>query len=304
MPKKFFYPAKNNLRKLNKQPRLAGVRTLSKGAIQLIRLALKEDIGSGDITSNLLIPAIAKGKAKIISKAKGIFSGAAVAQAVCRLIDSNLKVKLFVKDSAALQKGQKVFEFSGKIRSILKAERVLLNFIGHLSGIATQTAAFVNAVRSTRCCILDTRKTTPLWRELEKAAVVAGGGFNHRFGLFDHILVKENHRHFGDWSRLVRISNHEPRTTHFEIEVRNFDELIQAFDLGVEVVMLDHFTLAQVKKAVQLRNRISPKTLLEVSGNMTLKTIRRYAQVGADAISVGALTHSVPVHDFSLLIGE
>lgn len=268
-------------------------RYLSRFTINLIRLALLEDIGQGDITSNLLISKTASGKAKIISKAPGIFSGMAAASAIAQL--TGIEIEFFIHEGAALKKNQCVMEISGKIRDILRAERVLLNFIGHLSGVATQTKQFVKTVQGTKTKILDTRKTTPLWRELEKTAVRAGGGCNHRFGLYDYVLVKENHRRFGDLKKLGNKSD-------FEIEVRNFDELMEAFELGAEVAMLDHFTPAQAKKAVQIRNRISPQTQLEASGNMTLKTVRAYAQAGVDSISIGALTHSVPAHDFSLLI--
>lgn len=327
MPKNFSYPATRSLksyaRNTSHEPRATKARglslaakqtgtdlyALSKTTLSSLKLALHEDVGSGDITSNLLIPNSAKGRANIISKAAGVFSGGAVARAVCKL--TGVKIKLFVGEGADLNKNQKVIELSGKIHSILKAERVLLNLIGHLSGIATQTAEFVQAVSGTKCKIIDTRKTTPLWRELEKAAVLAGGGYNHRFGLDDYILVKENHRRFGNLDKLrtaYSVQRTKKRSTvcdlrsTFEIEVRDFDELMEAFDLGAEVAMLDHFTPVQAKKAVQLRNRISPQTILEASGNMTLKSVRAYALAGVDTISVGALTHSVPVHDFSLLI--
>jgi len=326
MPKKFSYPAKiksaefdlarspeRGRRGLSQAQRGTDPYALSKATIQLIKLALREDIGPGDITSKLLIPKNAKGEAQIISKSAGIFSGKAVAQAICKI--TGVKIRFFVRESAALKNNQKVMILSGKIHAILKTERVLLNLIGHLSGIAAQTAQFVNAVRGTKTKILDTRKTTPLWRELEKGAVLAGGGFSHRLGLFDYILVKENHRRFGNLEKLG-IKNQEPRTkkkpgswflvpgSKFEIEVRDFDELIQAFDLGAEVAMLDHFSVAQTKTAVKLRDRLSPNTALEASGNMTPETVRAYAQAGVDSISVGALTHSVPAHDFSLLIGD
>ena len=326
MPKNFSYPAKSNLKSCaeGQRPEARGRRFkltsglgpraswLSRKCLSFIKEALHEDIGSGDITSNLLIPSSAKGNAQIISKAAGVFSGGVVAQSIAKI--TGIKIKLLVKEGSALKKSQRVMELSGKIHGILKAERVLLNLIGHLSGIATQTAQFAQQVKGTSCKIIDTRKTTPLWRELEKAAVLAGGGFNHRFGLDDYILVKENHRRFGQLSKLAR--SPEPgaqrvskfprasglRSPGFEIEVRDFDELMEAFDLGAEVAMLDHFTPAQAKKAVQLRNRISPQTFLEASGNMTLKTVRAYALAGVDTISVGALTHSVPAHDFSLLV--
>ncbi len=285
MPKNFSYPAKNSSLSSNKSA------ALSKATLESIRLALNEDIGSADITSQLLILSSAKGKAVIFSKSAGVFSGLTSAQAVCKL--TGVSIRFFVKEGALLKKNQRVIELSGKMHAILKAERVLLNLIGHLSGIATQTAQFVQKVEGTKCRIIDTRKTTPLWRELEKAAVLAGGGFNHRFGLFDYVLVKENHRRFGNLKKL---------RGKFEIEVRDFDELMEAFDLGAEVAMLDHFTPAQAKKAVQLRNRISPQTFLEASGNMTLKTVRAYAVAGVDTISVGALTHSVSTHDFSLIV--
>lgn len=335
MPKNFSYPAKNSsqsyARNAGHGPRATKGRglssskggqaslrgtdpyALSKKTIHLIKLAFQEDVGRGDITSNLLIPDSAKGKAVIISKTSGFFSGLGAAQAVCKI--TGVKLKAFVKEGSALRANQKAFELSGKIRAILKAERVLLNLIGHLSGVASQTAEFVQAVCGTKCKIIDTRKTTPLWRELEKVAVLAGGGFNHRFGLDDYILVKENHRKFGLLAKLARSANYEPRATKvkrgpcpvvrgssFEIEVRDFDELMEAFDLGAEVAMLDHFTPSQAKKAVHLRNRISPQTFLEASGNMTLKTVRAYALAGVDTISVGALTHSVITHDFSLIV--
>ncbi len=267
------------------------MRNLSKTTLNCIRAALHEDIGRGDITSNRLIPTSAKGVAVIVSKAAGVFSGKSAAEVVAKRC--GVKIKFFCGEGSPLKNNQKVIELSGKIKNILQVERVLLNFIGHLSGIASQTKRFVDAVQGTKTKILDTRKTTPLWRELEKAAVISGGGFNHRFGLFDYILVKENHRRFGDLPKLKG---------RFEIEARDFDEIMEAFELGAETVMLDHFTPAQAKKAVQIRNRISPKTQIEASGNMILKTVRAYAMAGVDTISVGALTHSVSSHDFSLLI--
>ncbi len=263
---------------------------------KLIREALREDIGPRDLTSALLVGSAPRGTAIILAKEGGIFFGEALTRELLHCVDSGMKVRFYVRDGAPFQSGKKLLEISGKIISILKAERTLMNFLGQLCGIATQTRELVNRVRKFNVKILDTRKTTPLWRELEKAAVLAGGGKNHRMGLYDEIFVKENHRSFGKLKRLKSF----PRA--FVIEVRNLAELKEALTLKPRVVLFDNFSPARLKCAVNFARKLDSQVLLEASGGIHAGNLLRYAGAGIDQISMGSLTHSVKAIDLSLLI--
>ncbi len=268
----------------------------SKSFLKQMKTALREDVGRGDVTSNTLIPSKAEGHAIILAKESGIFCGVPVIRELLKLDDPDLQVKFFIRDGERFRRGQDVIELKGNVRSILKVERTLVNFLSWICGIATTTGAFVKRTSKYAVKVLDTRKTTPLWRELEKYAVKAGGGVNHRMGLYDAILVKENHRPFGDLRRLRRFRN------RFIIEVRDFEELREAIRLNPRSILFDNFSPAQLKKAVRWVRGRAPKIVLEASGGITLQNASRYASAGVDQISVGSITHSVKALDFSLLI--
>ncbi len=263
---------------------------------KLLKEALAEDFGRGDVTSRLLIPAGARAKAVIVAREKGIFCGTPFIRELFRIADPELKVKFGIPEGKSFRKGQAVVRLEGKARSILKAERVTLNFLGRLSGIATLTHAYVERICGNKARVFDTRKTTPLLREFEKYAVKTGGGKNHRMGLYDAVFVKENHRRFGNLAKLRRVSG------NFEIEVRNLKELSEALVLNPRVILFDNFSPVRLKEAVTLVRQVNPRILLEASGGITLGNISRFAATGVDRISSGALTHSAPAIDFSLLI--
>ena len=285
---------------------------ISKETRFLIRKALREDIGTRDITTEALIPRNAIAKACIEAKQDGILCGGPVVSEVFRQIDSKLKVVQKVRDGAQVRKGQGVFTIRGRIRPILKAERTALNFLGRLSGVATLTHEFVALTRGTKAQVLDTRKTTPLWRELEKYAIRCGGGKNHRFGLWDEILVKDNHwvairpllektacRYFAARLKSIRL-----RKIPLEVEVGNLRQLTHLLDGDFlpDRILLDNFPVRALKKAVQMVRKRRAKLLLEASGGINLLNVRRIAKTGVDRISIGALTHSVSALDFSLEI--
>lgn len=269
----------------------------SPGVLRLIRQAFAEDLGGGDRTTDLLIPSSAHGQAKIVAREDGIFCGAPVLEEVFRAASGGqVKLEFPIREGARFKKKSTVVKISGSVRGIVKGERTALNFLAHLSAIAAQTNRYVEAVKRYPVLILDTRKTTPLWRELEKYAVRCGGGKNHRMGLYDAVFVKENHRPYGDLSKLAKVRG------HFEIEVRNQAELREALNYQPRVILFDNFTPSRLNQAVQLCRRISPETTLEASGGITLENVAHYAAMGVDWISVGALTHSVKAQDFSLLL--
>lgn len=269
----------------------------SKQTYQHLRQALREDLGRGDLTSRLLIPAKQKAKAVVIARDQGIFCGTEVFRFIFHELDSRMKLRFSVKEGRAYRKNQALVQLEGNLRAMLAAERTALNLIGRLSGTATLTARFVQAVRPCGVKILDTRKTTPLWRELEKYAVVTGGGKNHRMGLYDAVFVKENHRVYSDLNRLKKYAG------KFEIEVRHEKELNEALSLAPRVILFDNFSPPALKKAVQkVRSKKRKKVILEASGGIGLKNIKDYAKTGVDWISCGALTHSSPSANFSLLI--
>lgn len=268
----------------------------------LIEKALEEDLGDrGDITSDAIFSSQA-GEARIVAKQEGILAGAPVAAEVFRHVDGQTRVEFLLEDGSTFAKGDEIARIAGKVRSLLRAERTALNFLGRLSGIATFTRRFVEAVEGTGCKILDTRKTTPAYRVLEKYAVRMGGGVNHRFGLYDMVLIKDNHiAAAGGVSQAVeRVRSYlhsKGIASKIEVEVTSLAQLQEALALKVDRIMLDNMSLEEMRRAVEIA---AGRVLLEASGNVTLERVRAIAETGVDFISVGALTHSAPVCDFSM----
>ena len=274
-----------------------------------VALALAEDIGGGDLTCAYFVAAARRGKARIFAKQPCVLAGVEVAARAFALVDAALAVRNVCNDGDAMHPGDTALEISGPARSILTAERTALNFIQRLSGIATLTRAFVDAVKPHRATILDTRKTTPGLRALEKSAVLAGGGTNHRTGLFDMVMVKDNHLAAGttlaQLAENVRRFRSEHPGVRVELEADRLDQVRDFLTLeGVDVILLDNMSIAQLAEAVQLRGEKNRAVLLEASGGVTLATINAIAATGVDFISVGALTHSAPAVDFSLELTE
>ncbi|WP_448699827.1 carboxylating nicotinate-nucleotide diphosphorylase [Mucilaginibacter sp. AW1-3] len=270
---------------------------------EFIVKSLAEDVGDGDHTSLATIPAGTQGKAKLLVKEDGILAGVELAVQIIHQIDADLKVDLMMHDGDIIKKGDIVFTVSGSSHSILKAERLLLNCMQRMSAIATQTHDILERIKGTNTRILDTRKTTPGFRYFEKWAVKIGGGVNHRFGLYDMILIKDNHVDYSGGianaignTKKYLAENH--KTLDIEIEVRNLQELDEVLKTGgVQRIMLDNFSLADLKKAVET---IGGKYITEASGGITAENVRGYAECGVDYISIGALTHSVKSLDLSL----
>ncbi|MEO0005774.1 MAG: carboxylating nicotinate-nucleotide diphosphorylase [candidate division WOR-3 bacterium] len=265
---------------------------------ELIKAALEEDIGSGDVTSRLLIPEKQKATAHIVARSTGILAGIKICGQVFKAVDRRIQFEPFYLDSSRFRRGAVLARVSGPARSILAAERTALNFIRHLSGIATQTAKFVSRIKGTKAVILDTRKTLPGWRQLEKYAVRCGGGKNHRQGLYDMILIKDNHLALVGSVEEALARCRESRLP-VEIEVKTIDELRAALAAGAKRIMLDNMTVPQLRRAVQIT---AGQAKLEASGGITLKNVQAVARTGVDYISVGALTHSAPAADISLEI--
>lgn len=269
----------------------------------LIKLAFAEDIGDGDHTTLCSIPATAMGKSQLIIKEDGVLAGVEIAKRIFHHFDPELKVTVFINDGAEVKKGDIALTVEGKVQSLLQTERLMLNVMQRMSGIATTTRRYVKALEGTNTRVLDTRKTTPGMRMLEKEAVKIGGGVNHRIGLFDMILLKDNHVDFagGIENAITRAKSYlkeKGKDLKIEIEVRNFDELEQVLKIGgVDRIMLDNFNIADTKEAVR---RIDGRFETESSGGITFETLRDYAECGVDFISVGALTHSVKSLDMSL----
>ena len=268
----------------------------------LIKLAFAEDIGDGDHTTLCCIPENAMGKSKLLIKEEGILAGVEMAQRIFKDFDPNLKMEIFIKDGTAVKPGDIAFTVEGKVRSLLQTERLMLNVMQRMSGIATFTNKYVKRLEGLHTRILDTRKTTPGLRMIEKAAVKIGGGVNHRIGLFDMILLKDNHIDFAGGiekaiTRAKEYLKEKGKDLKIEIEVRNMDELEEVMRIGgIDRIMLDNFTPELTRKAVK---RIGGKYETESSGGITFDTIRDYAECGVDFISVGALTHSVKGLDMS-----
>jgi nicotinate-nucleotide pyrophosphorylase (carboxylating) len=276
---------------------------LIEGAPDAIDLALREDIGAGDVTTELVVPEHAKARARIVAREKAVIAGTATAAQVFHRVDPALNIAVKVKDGATVIAGATILEVRGTARSILTAERVALNFLQHLSGIATLTRAFVEAVGKNRTRIMDTRKTTPGLRALEKAAVVAGGGVNHRFDLFEMVLVKDNHQAVQpDASKLadvIREAKKRKPTMQVEVEAENLDQVRALVQIPeIDIILLDNMETTEMREAIDLGRQRPVK--FEASGGVNLRTVRRIAATGVDFISVGALTHSATAIDLSL----
>lgn len=269
---------------------------------RLIDLAFAEDIGDGDHTTLSSIPATAMGKSKLLIKEAGVLAGVEIAKEIFHRFDPTMKVEVFINDGTEVKPGDIVMIVEGKVQSLLQTERLMLNVMQRMSGIATMTRKYVKQLEGTKTRVLDTRKTTPGMRMLEKEAVKIGGGVNHRIGLFDMILLKDNHVDFAGGidkaiTRAQEYLKEKGKDLKIEIEVRNFDELQQVLNIGgVDRIMLDNFTPENTRKAVEM---IGGRYETESSGGITFDTLRNYAETGVDYISVGALTHSVKGLDMS-----
>jgi len=282
---------------------------------KLIELALKEDIGKGDITSEALIPKNQLGKAEIVAKQKGILAGIRIPEIIFKKIDKDLHFKPLKKDGESFKPKEKIALIEGRLDSILKGERTALNFLQKLSGVATLTNDFVTELKNKNLKILDTRKTTPGFRALEKYAVKAGGGENHRMGLYDMILIKENHikaaggiipairkaeTALGEKSFLDRFKKN--RKLKVEVETKNINEVKKALGFEIDMIMLDNMPIQMIKKASRIIRDFKKDVKIEVSGNIDLKNIKAYSHLDIDYISIGALTHSSKAIDFSLKV--
>ncbi|NNM33130.1 MAG: carboxylating nicotinate-nucleotide diphosphorylase [Gemmatimonadetes bacterium] len=270
---------------------------------RLVRLALDEDVGTGDATTDWTIPEEAMGVADVLSKGSAVLAGLDAFTLTYEMVDPEVEVEPHEPDGASVEPGDVVLSVSGSARALLTGERVALNFLGRLSGVATATRAYVRAVEGTGARVIDTRKTTPGFRRLEKAAVVAGGGTNHRMGLYDMVLVKDNHiaASGGIEAAVEAVRSRNLRGLPVEVEVTDMEQLEAALRAVVDRVLLDNMTPGQVAQAVaRVRASDGPRPQLEASGNMSLDRIRSYADAGVDFISVGAMTHSAPAADFSM----
>ena len=269
---------------------------------QLIPLWFAEDIGDGDHTTLSCIPADAMGKSQLIIKENGVLAGITIAREIFKAFDPELKMTVFIQDGTEVKVGDVAFVVEGKIQSLLQTERLMLNIMQRMSGVATRTREYVKLLEGTKTNVLDTRKTTPGLRLLEKEAVKIGGGVNHRIGLYDMILLKDNHVDFAGGidkaiQRAKAYLQSKGKDLKIEIEVRNFDELSQVMSIGgVDRIMLDNFSVENTRKAVEI---INGKYETESSGGITFETLRQYAECGVDYISVGALPHSVKSLDMS-----
>ena len=277
---------------------------MNSNPVDPIAIAIQEDIGEGDVTTEFFVPAGLHASAKIIAREKAIIAGTETATEVFDRVDPATRARVIRADSSEVEAGDTIIEIDGLARSILKAERVALNFLQRLSGIATLTRKFVNAADNSRVQILDTRKTTPGLRALEKAAVVAGGGVNHRFGLYDMVLVKDNHliadSGLSAFAETVRRLRQERSGVRIEVEADRLEQVRAFLEIDeIDVILLDNMKRAEMREAVALRKN---KVKFEASGGITLKNIRQIAATGVDYISVGAITHSAPAINLALEI--
>lgn len=268
-----------------------------------IDLALREDIGAGDVTTALIVPENSRAQARIVAREKAVIAGTMTAAEVFRRVDPELKISVELTDGTVVLGGETILRIQGSARSILTAERVALNFLQRLSGIATLTHEFIEAIGKNPAKIMDTRKTTPGLRALEKAAVVAGGGTNHRFGLFDMILVKDNHlaaqKDFGKLAETIRRAKVQNASVKIEVEADTLEQVHALVQIeGIDVILLDNMETAEMREAIALGRKHHVK--FEASGGVNLRTVRRIAATGVDYISVGALTHSPRAIDLSL----
>jgi len=268
-------------------------------------MALEEDIASGDVTSEYFVPEGAQAHAYVLVKQVGVVAGHDVAREVCAMVDPEIKFNVMVDEGELVTERTRVIELKGAARSVLTAERTFLNFMQRLSGIATKTSRFVGKVKHTKAKVLDTRKTTPGWRTLEKEAVVAGGGTNHRMGLYDRAMVKDNHlvaQHDIDslQAAILKLKADKP-AVEVELETDTLEQVEAFLKLeGVDHILLDNMTCEQMTTAVGMRDAAKSSVLLEASGGVNLETIQKIAETGVDFVSVGALTHSAVALDISL----
>ena len=271
---------------------------------RLIELAFAEDVGDGDATTLSTIPADAMGRQHLLIKQEGILAGVDIARRVFEFFDPSLKMTVFIEDGTHVRPGDIAFVVEGPVRSLLQTERTMLNIMQRMSGIATMTAKYQERLAGLHTKVLDTRKTTPGMRILEKMAVKIGGGANHRIGLFDMILIKDNHTDFAGGiaqavARAKEWNRANGKDLRIEQEVRNTEEINEALEAGVDRIMLDNFTPERTAEAVKLIRSKNPSVEIESSGGITLDTLRDYGEAGVDFISVGALTHSVKGLDMS-----
>ncbi len=283
----------------------AAITELAAEIEELVARALVEDLGEGDVTSQATVPEDARARARIVQKEPGVVYGLAVVAEAMRQCGVEAVDNLVVEGQWRQEVPAEVCFASGSARGLLAAERTAINFLGHLSGIATVTARYAEAIEGTGATILDTRKTTPGLRRLEKAAVAAGGGANHRMGLYDAILIKENHiAAAGGLAKAVYAARNAQPEMPIEVEVRNLDEAAYALGTGTERLLLDNMSPEEMREAVALRDENSGerRAALEASGGITLDNVRAAAESGVDFISIGALTHSAPTLDFSMLL--
>jgi nicotinate-nucleotide pyrophosphorylase (carboxylating) len=268
---------------------------------QLIDMALAEDIGPGDITTDYLVPCDSHGQGIIVAKENIVLAGLDIAKMVFQRLDPKIHFQSAYEDGAEIACGETVLSLEGRLRALLTAERPALNFLQHLSGIATQVRTYVKALKNSRVKLVDTRKTTPGWRVLEKYAVRMGGAHNHRMGLFDGVLIKDNHIAAcgGIQQAVAEARKHISHLIKIEVEVSNLAGILDALKSKVDVIMLDNMDIAQIREAVSaIRNR----AIVEVSGGVTLKQLTALARTGVDLISVGAMTHSARAVDLSMRI--
>jgi nicotinate-nucleotide pyrophosphorylase (carboxylating) len=277
---------------------------MSNLPLDLIRHALDEDMAEFDVTTVCTVPIQQQTQADIIARQPGVIAGLAIVAATFREVDQRIVIELLVDDGAAVQPGQTVAHMSGPARSVLSAERVALNFLGHLSGIATLTSQCVRALEGTNTRILDTRKTTPGLRNLEKEAVRLGGGYNHRFNLSDGVLIKDNHiKAAGGISQAVTLAHQKaPHLLKIEVECENLLEVQEALEAEADVLLLDNMPIDTMRSAVELVRRVAPKVLIEASGSIGTNPVKlaSVAAIGVHFISLGAITHSAPQFDVSL----
>ncbi|MBN1865669.1 carboxylating nicotinate-nucleotide diphosphorylase [Candidatus Sumerlaeota bacterium] len=267
-------------------------------------MAIKEDVGSGDVTSQATVPAAQEGVGSILAREAGILCGVDVARAVMRLVDPGVKVEIRVRDGEEIGRNVEIARLYGKMRSILAAERIMLNFLQHLSGVATLTRRYVDLFRElgSGVRVTDTRKTTPLWRELERHAVRAGGGINHRFALYDMYLIKNNHVDAagGVGEALRRVWKSNPRRRlRVAVETRNIAEVREALEVGADLVLLDNMRRSQMRRAVEI---LAGRVQTEATGGVSLRRARALASLPVDRVSIGALTHSAPALDIALRV--
>lgn len=283
-----------------------------ENARMLVALALREDLGTaGDVTATATIPADAVGSARLVARAPGVVAGLPVAAAVAALFGANLRWEPVRSDGDPIGPGDTLARVEGDMRSLLAAERTMLNFLQRLSGVATLTSRFVAEVAGTKAVILDTRKTTPGWRHVEKYAVRCGGGTNHRIGLFDAILIKDNHlAHLGSGGDPIGTALRAARSAgvpglkFVEVEVDDMDQFARALECGPDIILVDNLGPDVLAEAVRRRDARAPGVLLEASGGVTLATVGALARSGVDRISVGGLTHSAPALDIGLDYGD